>query len=85
METSSTETSLSIHSSSMPDPHDDNHHSVPVDTVNHAIVAHANPKMISLTFELLTAWRKRIFAERGRLLRDSPLQRSVKRPEFSQG
>jgi hypothetical protein len=53
---------LSIYLSPMPDPHNDNHHSFPVDSVHHAIVAHANPKMVSLCFELFAARRKWIVA-----------------------
>lgn len=67
---------------SMPDPHNDNHHPFPVDTVYHAIIADANPKMVRLRFELLAAWRKRIFAERGNFLGDAPLELLVEGPEL---
>jgi hypothetical protein len=65
---------LLVHLSSMPDPHNDNHDPLPVDPVYDAIVADANPKMVRLCLELLAAWRKRVFAERGNLLADAPLK-----------
>src|ERR1700726_175109 len=51
---------LPIYLSPMPDPHNDNHHPLPVDAVYHAIVSDPNPKMVRLRLELLAAWRKGI-------------------------
>jgi hypothetical protein len=67
----------------MPDPYYDNHDPLPVDTVYHAIIADANPKMVRLCLELLAAWRKRMFAERGNLLADAPLKLLVETTELS--
>ncbi len=66
----------------MSDPDDDYHNSTPVDSVYHAIVADAKPKMVRLCLKLLAAWRKRVFAERGDLLGDAPLKLPVEGPEL---
>lgn len=68
------ESSSPIHLLPMPDPNNHNHHPFPFDPVNHAIVADTNPKMVRLRLELLAAWRKRIFTERGNFFGDPPLQ-----------
>jgi hypothetical protein len=34
----------------MPNPHNDNPHSLTIYTINHSVVAHANTKMVSLRF-----------------------------------
>lgn len=78
-------TALPVHLFSMSDPYNNNHHPLPVDPVNHAIVADTNPKMVRLRLELLAARRKRIFAERGNLLGDPPLQLLVEVPELPDG
>jgi len=69
----------------MPNPHNNNHDSFPVDTVNHAIIADANPIMVGLCLELLAARRKRIFAERSNFLGDAPLKLLVEVPELPGG
>ena len=69
----------------MSDPHNDNHHPLSVDTIYHAIIADANPKMIRLCFELFASRRKRIPAERGDFLADSPLKLPVEVPELPGG
>ena len=66
----------------MPDPHNNDYHPLPVDTVYHAIVADANPKMVRLCLEFLAARRKRIFAERGDFLGDAPLKLLVEVPKL---
>ncbi len=66
----------------MSDPHDHNHHSFAIDPVYHAIVAHANPKMLRLAFELLAARRKRILAERDNFFGDAPLMLPVEVTKF---
>jgi hypothetical protein len=69
----------------MPDPNNNNHHPFPVDAVYHTIVANSNPKVVRLSLELLAAWRKRIFAERGNFLGDAPLKLLVEVPELADG
>lgn len=69
----------------MPDPHDNNYHPLSINTVYHAIVADANPKVVRLSLEFLAAGRKRIFAERGDFLSDAPLQLLVEVPELPGG
>jgi len=69
----------------MPDPYNHDHHSFPIDTINHPIVSHANPEMVRLCFELLVSWRKRIFAERGNLLCDPALKLLVEILELADG
>jgi hypothetical protein len=76
---------LPIYLPTMPDPHDDNHHPLPVDAVYHAIVSDPNPKMVRLRLELLAARRKRIFAERGNFLRDAPLDLLFEVAELPRG
>jgi len=67
----------------MPDPHNDDDYPLPIDPVNHAIVADANPKMVRLSLELLAARWKRIFAERGDFLGDAPLKLLVEASELA--
>jgi hypothetical protein len=67
----------------MSDPHDDNHHSFPIYTIHYPVVTDSNSKMVRLCFELLAARRKRISAERGNLLADTPLKSPVEGPELS--
>lgn len=69
----------------MPNSYDDNHDPFPVDTIYHAIIAEANPKMVRLCFELFASWRKRVFAERGNFLGDAPLKLLVEFPELADG
>lgn len=69
----------------MSDPHNDNHHPLSVDTVDHAIVADSNPKVIRLRFELLAARWKRIVAERYNFLGDAPLKLPVEVAELPGG
>lgn len=69
----------------MPNPHNDNHYPFPVDPIYDAIIADSNPKMVRLCFELLAAWRKRVFAERSNFFGDAPLQLPVEVPELAGG
>ena len=69
----------------MPDPNNDNHHSSSIHAINDPIIAYANPKMVSLRFELLASWRKRIFAERSNLLGDAPLKSPFEVPKLPRG
>jgi hypothetical protein len=69
----------------MADPHNDNHHPFPVDTIDHAIVTDPNPKVVRLCLEFLAPRRKRIFAERGNFLGDPALKLFVEVPELADG
>lgn len=76
---------LSVYFPPMSDPHDDNHYSFTIYPVYHAIVTNANPKMVRLCLELFASRRKRILAERGDFLADSPLKLPVEVPELPRG
>lgn len=76
---------LPVHFPPMPDPHNNNHDSFPVDTIYHAIVADTNPKMVRLCLELLAARRKRILTERGNPFSKAPLKLLVEVPELADG
>lgn len=66
----------------MPDPHNDNYDPLPIDTINHPIIANPNPKMVRLSLELLAARWKRIVAERGNFPGDAPLKLLAEVPEL---
>jgi hypothetical protein len=68
----------------MPNPHDDNHHSFPIHSINHAVVTDSNSKVVGLPFEFLTSRRKWIVAEDSDFLRDSSLHLTVQRAELPQ-
>jgi hypothetical protein len=76
-------TALAVHLSPMADANNDNHHSLPIDPVDHAIIANANPKVVRLRLEFLAARGKRIFAERGHFLGDPSLKLFVEVPELA--
>ncbi len=74
---------LPVHFPPMSNPHNNDHHPPPVDSVYHAIIAYSNPKMVRLCLELLAARRKRILTERSNFLGDAPLQLLVEASELA--